>query len=67
MEEVVVVGHIMQLLSTEVTVLNDSMAVDSMTTGCNKQAEVSNHNCWGEGSALMQRSDVQAKLWPLCS
>lgn len=62
---VVVVGHIMQLLNTEVTVLNDSMAVDSLTTGSNKQAKFSNHSCWGEGSALMQPSDVQATLWPL--
>lgn len=49
-----------KLLSTEVTVLNDSTVVDSLTTGCNKQAEVSNHNC--KGSTLMQRSDVQATL-----
>lgn len=64
---VVVVVQIMQLLSTEVTVLNDSMVVDSLTTGCNKLAEVSNHNCWDEGSTLMQASDVHATLWPLCS
>lgn len=32
----------MQMLNAEVTVLNDSTVDDSLTTGCNNRADVSN-------------------------
>lgn len=52
----------MQMLNTEVTVLNDSTVDDGLTAGCNNRADVSNHKGGGEGSELMQCLDVQATL-----